>query len=90
MSVTRDVSIHVIHPQNEGGRGSFTLLEVQGTKVGEEALVETLACSQPLTPSDVNVFVRDLTITTCTFCFACVILFSQMFMKKALPHSELL
>lgn len=57
--VTRNVWIHIIHPQNEEG-GSFILLEVQGANVGEHALVDHLSLFAALISSDLNVFVREM------------------------------
>ena len=58
VSVTRDVWIHIIHPQNEG-EDSFILLEVQGVNVGEDVSVYYLSLFAALISSDVNVFVRE-------------------------------
>ena len=58
VSVTRDVWIHIIHPQNEG-EDSFILLEVQGINVGEDVSVYYLSLFAALISSDVNVFVRE-------------------------------
>ena len=60
VSVTRDVQIHIIHPQNEGG-DIFILLEVQGVKnVGEDASVYYLSLFAQLISSEAIVFVRGM------------------------------
>ena len=84
--------IHKMKGEGGGGGGEGLLYSTRGSrnKSRGRGLSGHLSLFSALNPSDVNVFVRDLTITTCTFCFACVILFSRMFMKKALPHSKLL
>ena len=58
VSVTPEVSIHVIHPQNDGG-DSFILLDVQGINIGKDTLVDYLSLFATLISSDVNVFVHD-------------------------------
>lgn len=58
VSVTRDVQIHIIHPQNEEGN-IFILLEVQGAKnIGEDAPVYYLSLFAALMSSDAIVFVH--------------------------------
>lgn len=58
--VTRDVQIHIIHPQNEE-EDIFILLEVQGVKnVGEDASVYYLSLFAALISSDAIVFVQGM------------------------------
>ena len=58
VSVTRDVQIHIIHPQNEEGN-ILILLEVQGVKnIGEDAPVYYLSLFAALMSSDAIVFVH--------------------------------